>query len=132
MRLLAQAQTGVDQIFGTISPPPQLKDFTSRGGAGGISFFLSNLVALIFAIGGIVFVLMLLWGALGWIISGGQKEGLETAQKRITHALVGIVLLSVSFALLEILGKFLGFEFFTGFRGYPGQCSGNNPYLCNP
>lgn len=111
MKLLAD----VKQIFGTISPPPELAPLTSKGPTGteGINFFLSNLVILIFSISGAVSVIMLLWGAFEWITSEGQKEKVAAAQKKIVNTIVGLILLSVVFAILRVVGDFTGFKFFT-------------------
>lgn len=40
----------------------------------------------------------LLWGAIQWISSGGDKDGLEKAKKKITTALVGLTVLFSLFA----------------------------------
>ncbi len=115
MKLLAQTGGSIKDTFGTIQPPKQLQPFIDKGGtgAGGISFFLNNLITLIYIVGAIIFVFMLLWGALEWIMSGGEKEKVGNAQKRITHALIGITLMAIAFAILKAVGTFLGFEFFS-------------------
>ena len=83
-------------------------------GAGGISRFLSNLVALFYSLAGIVLIFMLLWGAWDWMTSEGDKEKLDSARKKIINALVGIVLFAIAFALIQVLGQFTGFKFFVG------------------
>lgn len=109
--LIAQ---NVDQIFGKITPPPALKPIIQRdpSGAGGLSLFLSNLVALIYSIAAIVFVLMILWGAFDWVSSGGDKEKIENARRKIFSALVGIALFAAAFAIIQVLAGFSGFTFF--------------------
>lgn len=105
----------VKDTFGTITPPEQLQPFIDKGGAGagGISLFLNNLITLIYIVGGIIFVFMLLWGALEWLISGGEKEAVGKARQRIINALIGITLMAIAFAVLKAVGIFLGFEFFS-------------------
>lgn len=102
--------------FGTISPPPVLKDFlkTDPTGAGAISDFLSRLVVLIFSIAAIVLIFMIIWGAFEWLTSGGDKEKLAAAQKRIINAFIGIILFAVAFAIIAVLGQFTRFRFFIG------------------
>lgn len=111
--LLAQ---NIKDKFGTISPPPQLEPFLKQDptGAGGISLFLSNLIVLIYSLAAIVLIFMILWGAFEWMTSGGDKEKLESARNRIFHALIGIILFAVAFAVIRVLGQFTGFEFFSG------------------
>ena len=104
----------VKDVFGTISPPPQLSPFIAKGGqgAGGISLFINNLIILIYVIAAIVFVSMILWGAVEWIMSGGNKENYTNARNRIVHAIIGIIFMAIAFAVIKVIGTFTGFEFF--------------------
>lgn len=106
----------VKKSFGSITPPLPLQQFIGKDptGAGGISRFLSNLVALFYGLAGIVLIFMLLWGAWDWMTSEGDKEKLDSAKKKIINAIVGIILFSIAFALIQILGQFTGFKFFVG------------------
>lgn len=103
--------------FGTISPPPALKGLVeeeAKTPGGGISFFFSNLITLIYGVATLVLIFMLLWGAWDWMTSGGEKEKLESAQRRIVNAVVGLMLFAVAFAVIQVLGQFTGFKFFAG------------------
>lgn len=110
------AKSTVNSIFGKISPPPALADFlkTNPTGAGAISDFLSRLVILIFSIATIALIFMILWGAFEWLVSGGDKEKLSSAQKRIINAIIGIILFAIAFAIIRVLGTFTGFRLFIG------------------
>lgn len=103
--------SGSDLIFGKITPPKAITDLGFGG--GGISNFLNSLIILIYIIAGVVFVFMILWGAFEWLSSGGSKEGLESARKRIVHALIGIALFAIAFAVISLIGRFTGFTFFS-------------------
>ena len=87
MRLLADHT--VDHTFGTINLPPAIKDLAGgdQTGAAGISQFFTNLVGLFYSVAAIALILMLLWGAFEWITSGGDKEKLAAAQRRIINAI---------------------------------------------
>lgn len=102
------------KIFGKIEPPDKLRPFTdaSPTGEAGISKFLSNFVILIYTIAFIALVFMLFWGAYDWIISEGDKEKVQQAQKKIINAIIGIALFAAAFAVLQVLGDFTGFKFF--------------------
>ena len=114
MKLLA---VDPNEVFGKITPPKELNPLISAGGqgAGGINIFLNNLITLIYEAAAVVVVFMLLWGGIELILSGGEKEKVGEAQKRITFALIGLVFLAVAFALLNILGIFTGFTNFFAF-----------------
>ena len=102
-------------VFGTIKPPNEILPLIRQGGegAGGISLVLSNLVILIYIVAGIVFVFWILWGAFQWITSGGEKEAVAAARSRIVNAIICIILFAVAFAIIQIVGTFTGFTFFT-------------------
>jgi hypothetical protein len=111
MKLLA-LDSDIQNAFGKINPPAPASNYTSGNGAQGLSAFVTNLINLIFIVGALVFVFMLVWGAFQWMTSGGEKEKVAEARKRITYAIIGMVLMAVTFLLLSILGKLLHFSFF--------------------
>lgn len=102
--------------FGKVTPPSPVAQFLQNEptGAAAISQFLSNFITLLFSIGAIVLIFMIVWGAFDWMTSGGEKEKLASAQKRIINAIIGIILFAVAFAALAILGRFTGFTLFRG------------------
>lgn len=106
----------VECVFGTISPPPAIKALAGddQTGAAGISQFFTNLVGLFSTVAAIALIFMLLWGAFEWMTSGGDKEKLAAAQRRILNAIIGIVLFAITFPILLVLGQFTGFDFFKG------------------
>jgi hypothetical protein len=71
---------------------------------------ISNSIALIFTFAGVAVLIMFIWGVTGLIISGGDKEKLAGARRRITWALIGLVLLSLAFVVIQALGQIIGFN----------------------
>jgi hypothetical protein len=53
-------------------------------------------------------MIMIIWGAVDWIFSGGDKEKIAGARKRITQSIIGLVLLSSAFVIMLVLGQILG------------------------
>ncbi len=109
-------KSSVNAAFGKIKPPDALRSLlkTDPTGASGISRFLSNFIALIYSIAAIVLIFMMLWGAFEWMTSGGDKEKVESARRRIISAVIGILLFAAAFAIIAVLGTFTGFKFFEG------------------
>lgn len=59
---------------------------------------------------------MFVWGAVDWILSGGDKEKIASARKRITTAIIGLVLLSLTFVVMVVVGQILGIgSLFSGY-----------------
>lgn len=100
----------VKGVFGLIQPP----EFIDKIGFGqyGISKVLSILVDLIYVIAGIVFLFMIVISAFQWITSGGDKEAVGAARKRLTHAIIGIALMALAGVIITVLGKIIGFGFY--------------------
>lgn len=70
--------------------------------------FFNVFISLVFAVGGIIFFFMLVSGGIKWIGSSGEKGKLEEAQKQITSALVGLVILLLAFAIIKLIESLFG------------------------
>lgn len=68
----------------------------------------ANLVTSLLALGAIVLFLMLLSGGFKYLTSGGDPKATETAQKTLTFAIGGMVLLAGSYIVLRIISDFTG------------------------
>lgn len=99
----------ITKTFGTIVPPPEVAPLGS--GEQGINSFLSNLIGLFFAAAALAFIIMFVWGAVQMILSGGDKEAISKARSRITWAIVGIVLMSLSYFIFQLIQDITGFQF---------------------
>ncbi|MBI3485847.1 hypothetical protein HY025_02775 [Candidatus Daviesbacteria bacterium] len=71
---------------------------------------LKNAITVGMTIGVILLLFYFLWGAIDWIMSGGDKEKVGNAQKKITSALVGFVLLALLFLIVRVIGQVVGFN----------------------
>lgn len=72
--------------------------------------FINNVLILAFGLAILVVLVMLIWGAFEWIVSGGDKEAVGHARGRIINALIGLAVLAVAFALARVAAQFLGFN----------------------
>lgn len=75
-----------------------------------LSDFINKAITLIFIVGVIAVLVMLVWGGVEWIISGGDKEAVGKARGRIINALIGLAVLAVAFAIAQVAGQFLGID----------------------
>ena len=102
------------QEIGNPALGPVLQGFAgSEGGSAFFSTLLPKFVTLVLIGGALIFFFMLVWGAIQWITSGGDKQALETARSRITQALIGIIILFASFALIQFIESFFGIHILT-------------------
>ena len=72
--------------------------------------FITNFINLTFAIAVLAVLVMLIWGAFEWIVSGGDKDAVSKARGRIINALIGLAVLAVAFALAKVAGQFTGID----------------------
>jgi hypothetical protein len=82
----------------------------------GVDFFenlVPRLITLSLIIGATVFLFMLIWGAISWITSGGDKGNIEVARGRVMNAIIGIVVLFVIWAIASLLQDFFGVTILT-------------------
>ena len=77
-------------------------------GATQLSNIISNVLLIIFIVGSLGVLIMFVWGATQWILSGGDKEALAKARSRINTALIGFVLLALSGLLIIVIGQVIG------------------------
>ncbi len=73
-----------------------------------IGDFINAGIRLAFIIALIIVLFMLVWGSIQWILSGGDKDAVKGARERIMHALVGLAILAIAFALATLAGQFIG------------------------
>lgn len=86
--------------------------FRELGGSTGLLGILIEL-SLIFA--SIFFLIFFIIGGVQWLTSGGDKQALEGARGRITSAIIGLVIVLASFAIIRLLEAALGFRILSGF-----------------
>jgi hypothetical protein len=77
---------------------------------GLVQIIVINVVFLFFTVGGIGTVIYFIWGAVDWIMSAGDKEKVSNARKKMTHAIIGLVLLALSFVIIQTVGNIVGFN----------------------
>lgn len=70
---------------------------------------ISSAIGLISIIGIIWFVFILILGAIGIMSAGGDKQALESAKKKISTGLIGLVVVIVGLFILDLIGFLLGF-----------------------
>lgn len=73
-----------------------------------IGHLVSNLVAAAFLVSGIIVFVYLVWGGVDYLSSGGDKGKIESAQKRISAAIIGLAIVASSWAIYQILIVFFG------------------------
>lgn len=71
---------------------------------------VSNGLRIMYILGGLAVLVFMVWGAFDWITSGGDKEKLSGAQKKITNSLIGLALLALSLFIVSLAGQIAGID----------------------
>lgn len=74
------------------------------------SGFISGVIGVLTIIAIIWAIFSIITGAISIISSGGDKQALETARKKITMGIIGLVIVLVALLLIELVGYFLGLK----------------------
>lgn len=108
------AQQPVDQIIGKVTPPEAISKIKGGSGEEQLGTLLSSIIRVFYAAAIIAFVFMFIWAAFQWITSGGDKDALASARKRMVNAIVGLTLLALAFVIFTVIGYITGLRLYTG------------------
>ena len=78
--------------------------------ASGLSGVIGAIITLLFVIGVATALFYLLWGALRWVNSGGDKAEIEGARSHVITASVGLIVLFLVFLILNLLFGFFNID----------------------
>lgn len=108
IKLLADiplAPSGGFTGFGKLGTP------TGEGwGIATFTSFLSKTIGLLTIVAFIWFVFTFVTGAISIITSGGDKAALESAKKKITTGVIGVIVVIAALFIIEIGGKLIGID----------------------
>src|SRR3990167_4723851 len=103
------AQKNASDIFGRVTPPPGTGGINNTDPATALSNIIVTGIQLVFFAAGVLLLIYLLWGALDWLMSGGEKEKLQKARDKMIHAVLGILILVAVLTLFTVItGNILG------------------------
>lgn len=74
----------------------------------GIMCLLANVMSVFLTLIGIAGFVMLVFGSIKWLISGGNSQTLESSKKTITYAFIGLILALGSVLIINIIARFTG------------------------
>jgi ABC-type Fe3+ transport system permease subunit len=76
----------------------------------GIMCLLANVLRVALPLIGITGFIMMVYGSLTWLLSGGDSQAVEKARNSMIFAVVGLVLALSSFIIINLLAKFTGVD----------------------
>lgn len=73
-----------------------------------VEAIFGNAVFAVVTLSGIAVFIMLLIGGFNFLFSGGDQKKVEQAQKTITNAIIGMVVIVAAYLILQTIGVFTG------------------------
>ena len=73
----------------------------------------NRMLTLVIAIAALLVFVYLIWGGIDWITSGGDKGKTEQARQKIVSAVIGLLVVAASYAILTLTLNFLGYDSLT-------------------
>lgn len=114
--LLAQTEHPLGDNLQGIGPLGNV-EFTNIGNTVGLfNKFLSIFIGILTLAAGLWFIFQFFMGAFGWLTAGSDKAAVENAQKRITNAVIGLVIVVAAIFIIDLIGRVLGLDILN-----PGQ-----------
>lgn len=96
------------QVFAQNDIVPGDVPLVDPGPVATVNTVVRWIIIILIAIGIIAALIFLLWGAIKWIISGGDKEKVSEARGHIIAAIIGLVVLLLAVVILNFVMGLLG------------------------
>lgn len=78
-------------------------EFTSPIGAVSPTQILGQVIKTVLGILGAIALFMFVWGGQGWMMSGGNPEKIKTARATLVWAVIGMVVVFLSYAAVDFV-----------------------------
>jgi hypothetical protein len=88
---------------------------------------ISIIIGLLTVIAGIWFLFQVIIAGYQWLSSGGDKASIAAARDKLSHALIGLIIVIMAFAIVSIVGTIMNIDFLrptTILESFPGLGGG--------
>lgn len=93
----------VNQAYAQVKLGNMLNPEGFTGGNLGYTELVKALVNLVFVVAAALTFFYLIFGAINWITSGGDKGKVEAARNKITAAVIGLLILAATWGVFSLL-----------------------------
>jgi hypothetical protein len=73
---------------------------TGQGAGPGLALYIASLWRTVVILGGLAFIVYLVWGGVEYLTSAGDKGRIDDASKKISSAVIGLAILVGSYAIV--------------------------------
>lgn len=75
-----------------------------------VSDLINGVLRFVIIIAALLTFVYLIWASIDWITSGGESGKVAQARGKITSAIIGLIVVAASYAILLVVLNFLGYE----------------------
>lgn len=69
-----------------------------------------NVIGIVIGLAGIVLFILFIAGGFQYLTAGGNPQAVEGARKTLTFAILGLVLIALSYLILKLIAIFTGVD----------------------
>lgn len=99
--VLGQGLPQVPQVPGQVTTP------FGTTGALTVRNVVLNILSILLAVAGFIAVLFVIYGGYQYLTAGGNEKSVEAAKKILTNAIIGLVVIVLSYAILVVIENVL-------------------------
>lgn len=103
------AMAGLASQASQVMAQPQVQVTAGKGYATDFGNMVSSLINVVMVAAALLVFAYMIWGGVEWITSGGDKGKAESARNKLTAAIIGLVIVAASYAVVTLVVQFLGF-----------------------
>lgn len=97
MQLAQQVKIGNMTVDGPLNKKPGGPQFTD------LASIVNNAIPMLFGIAGIILLAYILWGGFDFLTSMGDPKKAEAGKNKITAAIIGFLIIFVSFWIVQLV-----------------------------
>ncbi|MBI2596651.1 hypothetical protein HYW41_00660 [Candidatus Daviesbacteria bacterium] len=79
-------------------------------GIGEFEQIFSKIITVIVGLAFVVMLVMLIWGGIKYLTSGGEPKAIQSAHYTVTWALLGVLFMAVAWLILQLIRIFTGID----------------------
>lgn len=104
--MIKEALAVVETVNLRDTQPGGVKTTTSTGS------LIASGIQILFIFAGLAVLIFIVWAAFDWITSGGDKEKVAAARRKITNAIIGLFLLALALFITTLVSDLVGIPIF--------------------
>lgn len=102
----------IPQVNAAAVTTPSIPVQTGSGYFTSFPEMITSILTIVLTLATIMVLFYLIWGGIDWLTSGGDKGKTESARNKITAALIGLIIIISSWAILIFVQQLLNINVF--------------------